>query len=257
MSKVSIKTLRYYDEIGILKPDYIDPESSYRFYTSKQLFQLHDIKSFIQIGLSLNEIKLILSGKNKEQILKSRYTELIAENEVIKDKIKRIKIFISKGDETMDYKVVTKDVAGGIIYSKKMVVKDYSDYFKIIPKIGEDVTRLNPKIKCATPAYNFIIYLDGEYKDEDRSIEFCEMVDSFGVAPEGVEFKEIKPAYVASVMHKGGYNGLRLAYASVAKWVDENKYTIADNPRESFIDGIWNKADEKDWLTEIQIPIIK
>ena len=39
--------------------------------------------------------------------------------------------------------------------------------------------------------------------------------------------------------------------------IEENEYTAADNPRESYIDGIWNKESEDEWLTEIQVPIVR
>lgn len=54
-------------------------------------------------------------------------------------------------------------------------------------------------------------------------------------------------------MHKGPYTRLGEAYAM--KWIEENEYEVADAPRESYIDGIWNKDSEEEWLTEIQIPI--
>ncbi len=41
------------------------------------------------------------------------------------------------------------------------------------------------------------------------------------------------------------------------KWVEQNGYTPSGLPRESYIDGIWNKESEADWLTELQIPITK
>lgn len=47
------------------------------------------------------------------------------------------------------------------------------------------------------------------------------------------------------------------AYAFAFKWVEENGYTLVDSPRENYIDGIWNKESEKDWLTELQLPIEK
>ena len=65
------------------------------------------------------------------------------------------------------------------------------------------------------------------------------------------------PATVVSVLHKGVYQALSNAYAFVFKWIEENGYAAADYPRESYIDGIWNKENEEDWLTELQIPIVK
>ena len=58
-------------------------------------------------------------------------------------------------------------------------------------------------------------------------------------------------------MHKGPYRDLSKAYAFAFKWVEENGYTLVDSPRENYIDGIWNKESEKDWLTELQLPIEK
>ena len=62
---------------------------------------------------------------------------------------------------------------------------------------------------------------------------------------------------VASIFHKGSYNTLAASYESVLKYVEENGYEIAGAIRESYIDGVWNKEDESEWLTEIQVPIRK
>lgn len=41
------------------------------------------------------------------------------------------------------------------------------------------------------------------------------------------------------------------------RYIENHNYEICGPIRESYIDGVWNKDDEKDWLTEIQIPVIK
>ena len=56
-------------------------------------------------------------------------------------------------------------------------------------------------------------------------------------------------------MHKGAYSKLGEAYAYIYKWIEESGHVAADNPRESYIDGIWNKESDDEWLTEIQVPI--
>ncbi|MDD3370042.1 MAG: GyrI-like domain-containing protein [Lachnospiraceae bacterium] len=116
---------------------------------------------------------------------------------------------------------------------------------------------MNPGIQCPVPEYCFVVYLDGEYKEENRRIEFCEMVDRYGTAPKGVESRKLEAITVVSVMHRGSYADLGLAYAFAAKWIQNNGYLITGNPRESFIDGIWNQDKEENWLTEVQIPVIK
>lgn len=107
------------------------------------------------------------------------------------------------------------------------------------------------------PEYCFIIYHDGEYKEKDIDVEYCEAVDRMGVDTDDIKFKKIESVTAVSVMHKGPYSGLGKAYAYIFKWIEDNGYTVIDNPRESYIDGIWNKESEEDWLTELQVPIMK
>ncbi|WP_167956093.1 MerR family transcriptional regulator [Anaerosporobacter faecicola] len=259
MCRVSIKTLRYYDEINLLKPEWIDQETNYRFYTTDQLVRIHQIQSYRQVGMSIDEIQLIFLGRKEEEILKKRQQEIQEELEVLQAQLARITFIKEERDQEvyMNYHAVVKEVPEYIIYSAVMQLNDHKEYFDRIPALGEKVATLNPDIKCVTPEYCFIRNLDREYRDKDIHIEYCEAVDRFGVAPEGVEFKKIPSVTVVSVMHRGRYEDFGLAYAYAFNWIEKNSYIVAEEPRESYIDGIWNKEDEKEWLTEIQIPVIK
>ena len=57
MNRVTIKTLRYYDDIGLLKPAYVDGASGYRYYKSEQLPIIHKIMPLRQMGCSIEDIK--------------------------------------------------------------------------------------------------------------------------------------------------------------------------------------------------------
>ncbi len=56
LSQLSVKTLRYYDQLGLLKPAQTDPESGYRYYTAEQLFRLNRILAFKELGFTLEQI---------------------------------------------------------------------------------------------------------------------------------------------------------------------------------------------------------
>ena len=158
----------------------------------------------------------------------------------------------------MNYQIAIKELPDVIVYSKRMVVPNYNAYFDIIPKLGEVVTAANPGLKCSEPAYCFIIYHDGEYREKDIDVEFCEAVEAVGNEVDGIVFKKMeKIPTAACVYHKGPYATLGAAYAFVFKWIEDNGYVPCEGPRESYVDGIWNKEDENEWLTELQIPIIK
>lgn len=259
MSKTTIKALRYYDEIGLLKPEVTDEFTSYRFYTTNQLVKLHKIQSLRQIGLAIDEVKRIMAGCDASAILEARKAELLAELENGRDQLARVEFLLQGKEEEnfMNYQATIKELPECIVYSKRFTVPDYDAYFTVIPAIGEALMKQYPDLKCAVPAYCFIIYLDGEYKETDINVEYCEAVDRMMPDFDGIVFKKMESVPAVSVMHKGPYAGLRQAYAFAFQWIEENGYDISGPPRESYIDGIWNKEDEADWLTELQVPVVK
>ena len=60
-ARVSVKALRYYDELGLLKPVKVDEFTGYRYYSATQLTQLHRISAMKDMGLSLEEIARLLN----------------------------------------------------------------------------------------------------------------------------------------------------------------------------------------------------
>jgi DNA-binding transcriptional MerR regulator len=260
INRITVKTLRYYDRVGLLKPAFVNDSNGYRYYTSEQLPVIHKIIALRQMGFSINEILDIINGKNNNLIFKSKKEKLLNDIQEKKEQLSQIIHYLEKNREgfKMNYEVVLKELPEVIVYAKKMVVPNYDYYFEAIPKIGEKISAVNPDLKAAKPNYCFTIYLDGEYKEENFEVEFCEAVNNFGKETEEIKFKKIKKVdQAACVFHKGSYNSIGEAYAHLFKWIEDNNFIPADNPRESYIDGIWNKENESDWLTEIQIPIKK
>lgn len=77
LKQVSVKSLRYYETIGILKPAYVDPSSGYRYYSPNQMIDLDVILTCIELGIplksladhktnrgSLNLKELLISGRD-------------------------------------------------------------------------------------------------------------------------------------------------------------------------------------------------
>lgn len=74
----SIQTLRYYADIGLLKPSYQDPQSKYRYYKLDQIFQFTIIKYLQNTNLSLNQIKEIMNNTdpNMQDFWKDQETNI-------------------------------------------------------------------------------------------------------------------------------------------------------------------------------------
>lgn len=253
LSKTTIKTLRYYEKVGLLNPAYVDETSSYRFYETKDLFLLAKIVSLRQIGVSIENIKRALLNGEFVNVLVER--KKVIEEELLNshDQLSKINCLLEGKD--MKYEAIVKELPECIVYFKKGIIKDYSEITDFILSSGEECHRTNPNIKCLQPDYCFVNYLDGEFKEKDITIRYAQAVTEMGIPNETIQFEVLKPVKAVCIYHKGSYENLSQAYSFIMNWIEDNHYEILETPRERYIDGIWNKENVDDWITEIQVPI--
>lgn len=88
LHQTTIKTLRYYDEIGLLKPIQIDVKNGYRYYLTEQFEQLNTIQYLKELGFSLNEIKIHLEHRDINGFLDL----LTKQKELTEAKIKELEL---------------------------------------------------------------------------------------------------------------------------------------------------------------------
>ena len=255
LSKTTIKTLRYYEKEGLLIPSYVDQMTGYRFYETSQLLDLSKIVSLRQIGMSTRNIKSILNGADIMELLNERKDELESELSISTDQLSRVN-YLLEGKE-MKYEVIIKQLPEYIVYYKEGVVENFGGITKFILESGEECRKTNPNIKCITPDYCYMSYLDGEYKDQNIKVRYSQAVDKMGVPNETIKFEKLEKTNAACIYHKGAYEKLGDAYGFMMNWIEQNGYEISEPIRERYIDGMWNKDNKEDWLTEIQVPIRK
>ena len=253
LSHLTVKALRFYEREGLLIPENVDEWTGYRTYDTSQLKDAAIIKSYRQLGLSIDEIKAILNGADKKIILASKAEVLKTQKEDIDVRLSIINHILE--DEEMKYQVTVKEMPAAIVYYTEVKVKKFSDMMSIIPELGAECMELNPGMKCANPPYEFCEYLDEEHREEDITIRHNEAVEKFGKESERIKFREIPAVKVLSIFHKGSYDEIGEAYAYIMKYAEENGYKVNGLSRECYIDGIWNKDSVDEWLTEIQLPI--
>ncbi|HJJ48315.1 MAG TPA: MerR family transcriptional regulator [Methanocorpusculum sp.] len=253
----TVKTLRFYDEAGLLKPAKTDIVTGYRYYTTDQLYTLHKIQSYRQAGLSVDEIRRIFEGVDERALLLSRKAELDKSLSETVSKLSRISFLLGTAEEKAmnNYTVTIKDIPSYTVFSCTMKIDRYEDLMTEIPAMGEKLAAANPNLKCVEPDYCFRVDLDHEYRESNITLEYCQAVCEAGTPVDNIIFKTIPAVKVASILHRGPYSRFGDAYAFVFKWIEDNGYTVAGDPRECYIDGIWNCESEEDWLSEIQVPI--
>ena len=114
----SIKTIRYYDEINLLKPSYIDKLTSYRYYNDDNIKEYYSIVLLKKMGFSLEEIKLYKNNLNDEIFINQRekiINEILLKKEIIK-MIDDIRSNIVNGEIKLDNYVL-----GDIITRSKSI----------------------------------------------------------------------------------------------------------------------------------------
>lgn len=108
LTGISVRTLHYYDEIGLLKPT-IKNEAGYRLYDDKALETLQQVLFFREFDISLKEIKAFLENPalDRNQILQVQRKMLVSKKERMERLISSIDRIL-KGDHTMDFEVFSK-----------------------------------------------------------------------------------------------------------------------------------------------------
>lgn len=256
MNRVTIKALRHYDDIGLFKPEYVDEMNGYRYYTSDQLPQLHSILALRELGFSLEDIKKVSNGVSEKDLLIRKKCELLHEMADIQKQIARVEGYLSGNCLNSDYRIVMKSIPEVIIASMQVHMDGYEDLFNYMPAMGNEMEKAG--CECAIPEYCFTIYYDEEYRESDIHAEICEAVTEKKDDTELIQFKVLPAVDLAAcVLHKGPYYTLPKAYEAIVQYIEESGYEIIGYQRESYIDGIWNKDTEDEWLTEIQFPVRK
>lgn len=255
LAKTTVKTLRFYDEIDLFKPIFVDA-NGYRYYDIEQLNLLLKIMELRSLDIPVEEVKSALAGEDVLAVFSRRLKQLESQIEEDKRRVFLIKNYMAKavkGEFMNEYQAKEITLPEGVAYYRKGVIPDMSGLFEFILQAGAEAQKHNPTLVCK--GYCYVVYGAKEYKEKDVEVEFAELVDRRGEDSENISFKEIKAQKAVSVTHKGGYSRLAEAYAFATNWVKQRGYEIAAPIREVYIDGCWNKDCEDDYLTEIQIPV--
>ena len=255
MNHVTVKTLRFYEEQGLLMPAQINQENGYRYYTLSQMAVIHQITALKQAGFTLEEIARINSGADEEGVLRKKKSELIAKIAELTRQIAVVDGFLSKQKTGLAAPVLVKTIPETTVAAMKIRLASYDSLFEVMPEMGSLMEKAG--CECAIPEYCFTNYLEPGCKDEDILVEICEAVTGAKQEIGGLYFKTLPEIQAACIFHRGSYGTLPESYEAVLRFIEENGYEIAGQIRESYLDGVWNQDDDSGWLTEIQIPVRK
>ena len=220
LTRVSVKTLRYYDEMGLLKPVEVDRFTGYRYYEFNQLARLHRILALKDLGFSLEEIGRLLEGEvSAEQMrgmLKLRKAEIRERVDEEAGRLERVELWLRQIEQenTMtNYNVVIKKIEPLKVASVRGIVPTPPDQRTLWNELMGYLEGQKARM-VGTP---FAIYHDPEFKERDWDIEVCMPVADELPPAKGIEVHSL-PAYetMASVIHAGSFATIGEAYDAIA-----------------------------------------
>ena len=260
MMQVTVRTLHYYEQRGLLTPDEVDEWTGYRYYSIGQMQKLNDIRDLQRLGFSLDEIKDLYEEDSHTPSIR-QMTEKIKEAEA------QLRQLIARRNQLLDWrnsrkkmkkmeKFSIQSLPEIIVASHREVIPNYEALGPLCyEKIGPEMQRLG--CKCTTPDYCFTVEHNKEYTPTDIDIEYCQQVEEMGQDSSIIQFKRL-PAVpkVLCMKHVGPYECFYESFTELFRYMEEHGYKAAGQHRTCYIDGAWNQDDPEKWLSVIQIPII-
>ncbi|MBC2580058.1 MerR family transcriptional regulator [Clostridium sp. DJ247] len=259
--EVSTKTLRYYDEIGLINPDEINTETGYRYYSIRQLKKMLFINRLKSYHFSLEEIKAILEleeDQSEEKLcsaLNRKRGEIQEKLNVFEYALKQMSndiLNLDKGIPIMSYLdnigvqlVETQPM--NILYIRQMIdyVAGYGKYFsRLYEKIAtEKLTLLGRPIT---------IYHSPEYNPAGNDTEFAIPIEE---TVKGT--RDLPGGLCAKSVLKGSYSELTSVYTKLREWVENEGYELVKSPYEIYITDPDQATVPEDIVTEVYFPVKK
>lgn len=257
LCRVSVKTLRHYDERGLLRPARVDPATGYRYYSASQLAVLHRVLALKDLGFSLGQVaSLLRDGVTAEQLRGMLRLRRAEQEDCLSDersRLARIDAYlnlIEREGRTMGTEVVVKEVDPQWVASVREILPAYPDVGCLFPEI---FAGLGGEVGAARAA---AIWHDAEHKEHDVDAEAAVYLPNPVVVSGRLRVYQLPGALMACAVHHGAYNRLNQSYETILRWIEANGYRVAGPIRELYLQCAQPvRQDDESYVTEIQVPV--
>lgn len=263
LGRVSVRMLRHYDAVGLLPPAHVDPSSGYRFYTAAQLHRLNRLVALKDLGLTLDQVRVVLDEKlSVEQLhgmLSLRRAELRQQILADESRLRRVEArlrAIEREGAMPTNDVVVKPVPAVRVARLSAVAASYGP-----EDIGPVIQPLYPELmarleRAAVPITGYGI---ATYEPADGDEVLVQAGMTVSVSPSASHDFEVVdlPALseAATIVHRGTMDDVDVTYQAVAAWVEAHGYRQNGFAREVYLQ--YGVGDPADWVTELQLEITK
>lgn len=266
LAQISVPALRYYDQVGLLKPVKVDQFTGYRYYTVSQLPQLNRIVALKGLGFSLEQISAVLAeGLTPEQMrgmLRLRHAQIGQQLQEMQSQLVEVEVrlqHIEREAQISNYDVILKQVEPQLVALVRAILPNHTAvgglFGEVYEGIGEHVSEAlypNPENGGQT----LVLWYDTEFKETDVDGAAAFFLRCHVPECGRMQVLELPAAKMASVVHHGAYNTIGEAHEAVISWIEANGYRIVGPDRElNLYHRTPIRRDDPTYVTEIQYPV--
>jgi DNA-binding transcriptional MerR regulator len=268
LAQVPVPTLRYYDQVGLLKPVSVDRFTGYRYYSVSQLPRLNRILALKGLGFPLEQISLALdedlTPEQMRGMLRLRHAQISQQLEETQSQLLEVEVRlqqIEREDALSAYDVVLKRVEPLLVASVRATLPNHSavgvlfgEVYEAIRSYVNEALAPNPELGGQT----LVLWYDSEFKETEVEGAAAFMLRTRVPESGRVRVHDLPAATMASTVHHGTYESIGQAHEAVLGWIEANGYQIAGADRELNLHHTPPiRRDDPSYITEIQYPVEK
>lgn len=260
--RVSVRMLRHYDAIGLLRPAHVDPASGYRHYTAAQLARLNRIIALKDLGFVLQQVQAIVDEKigveELRGMLRLRRAELESARAEAEARLVQVEARL-RAIETEGHMptndVVVKTIPAVRVAELTATAAGFGPE-DIGPVIGPLHDELFSRLDSAgiTPTGPGVAYYEDAPEGNGRISVHAAVQVSAPLQDGAFRVLDLPPlGRAATIVHRGSMDTVVPTAQMLARWTATNGYRAQGYPREVSLECPENQDD---WVTELQVPVV-
>lgn len=261
LGQVSVRMLRHYEEVGLLRPDAVDPFTGHRSYAVAQLSRLNAIMALNAVGIPLRQMGEVLDGIDRTglaDLLRLRRRQLESDRAEIETKLRdvdfRLALIERHTMTTID--CVRKHLPAERVLGRTVLLGEPPfDASEIGPLFGAVAEQLSAVGGCPDIGV-------GLYSDTDLGTEvtcgYRHLTDAPDPLPDGLTTIDLPATEAATLIHEGAMEHIGGSWQLLAEWCERHGFELAGPCREIYLeagDGT-DDSDQSGWVVELQQPIV-
>jgi DNA-binding transcriptional MerR regulator len=257
ITHLSVKTLRHYHEVGLLRPATVNPDTGYRYYSREQVPTAQVIRRLRDLGMPVGEVKAVLDAPDapaRNVLIAAHLDRLEAELAQTRTAVESLRNLLRPPADApiIEHRSVPATQAAGI----KAVV----DRADVLAWWQGALAELHATVRVrglrVTGAYGGVYASELFQHDRGEATVFIPVEGGVRVIGR-VTPVVIPAAELAIISHRGSLGDADLSYARLGSYATRHEISIDGPLREYYLRGAQDTPDEAEWRTEIGWPIFR